>query len=404
VQGGFVDYSPKEQQQQMCFAPGPSSVSVPGNDASADNMSHAPDAQVCAPPQPAAVCEQQPTNPILTGIDQFERGFNNDPSVYAGGTPHVGGQADHPNGILATLGQEAGDFVHGMEQEGISGLLDPAGMMDRQAAQRELQNRFQVVPDDFIGPRLPNEVTQSEYQNVAHEYSDIRMGRGDLTIDTSERTPAEAKQYRDGAMNDIANLLQTNTGRAEIAGLSNNTVADAAGNTIHRHTTLEALHQDVNHDNNRSNDGDAPIDTTNGFADPVNFANSEQRADASGKMVNGPGSDVVVRYNPGVTINTTRSDVILAHELRHTMDETHGGLDPTLVQASDGVPVDAGWKPNPLHRWEHQAAGLGLHATEPVNENHYRAERAEIGATETGPAVQPGDVNMPQRQSYLVLP
>jgi hypothetical protein len=396
-----LDYSCEEQQEQMCFAPGPDSVSSPS-----DTSSSSDDGVCVAPtaPAPGDGTANPLLAPISNAVDDFSRGFNNDPSVYANGGPHVGGQADQPTGVLATLGQEAGDFTHGLEQEGLAGLLDPSGMMDRQAAQRELASRFSVVPNDFIGPRLPNQVTQSEYENVAREYSDIRTGRGDLTIDTSERTPDEAKKYRDGAMNDIADLLQTNTGRAEIAGLSNNTAKDAAGKEIHRHTTLAALHQDSNNDGDRSNDGDAPIDTTNGFADPVSMADSEQRADAAGKMVNGPGSDVVVRYNPGVTINTTRSDVILSHELRHTMDETHGAMDPTLVQASDGVAADAGWPTNPLHRFEHQAAGLGLYANQAVNENHYRAERAEIGATETGAAVQPGDVNMPQRQSYSVLP
>jgi hypothetical protein len=306
------------------------------------------------------------------------------------------GLAGFANDVLTTVG----DIGNGLSQEGVGFLADPAGAMDRQAAQRELAGRFQVVPDDFVGPRLPNQVTQSEYQQVARTYSDIRLGRGDLTIDTSERTPDEAADYRAGAMNDIADLLQTQTGRTELQGLSNNEATDAAGNTIHRHTTLSALHQDANGDNDRSNDGNAPIDTTNGFADPVNFADSQTRPDANGNMVNGPGSDVVVRYNPGVTINTTRSDVILAHELRHTMDETHGGLDATTVAATDGVPADTG----NFMRWEHQAAGLGIHANEPVNENHYRAERAMIGATGTGDAVQPGDVNMPQRTSYSVLP
>jgi hypothetical protein len=86
----------------------------------------------------------------------------------------------------------------------------------------------------------------------------------------------------------------------------------------------------------------------------------------------------------------------------------HGNLDATPVVAADGVPLDvhsqATDATDPLNRFEHQAVGLGVHAGESVNESNYRAERALIGADGAPSAVQPGDVNMPQRTSYQVLP
>jgi hypothetical protein len=272
---------------------------------------------------------------------------------------------------------------------------------DRLAAERELRDRFIIVPDGFVGPRLPNQVTEAEFHNVAREYSDVRSGRGDLTIDTSERTPAQARQYRAGAMHDIGLLLQTPTGRAEIAQLSNNTVTDTSGQTVHRHTLLRALHQNANGDDYRDNDGNAPIDRSNDLADWLKPADAFQRSDGHGHMVDGPGTDVNVRYNPGVSLpgSTTRSDVLLAHELRHAIDETHGHMDPGLVDASDGVPADIG-----RQRYEHQATGIGRFAHESINEAHYRADRAAIGANEHGAAVEPGDQNMPPRPTYNTLP
>lgn len=54
---------------------------------------------------------------------------------------------------------------------GIGGLLDPSGMLDRQQAQRDLAGRFQVLPDDFVGPRRDNQVSQEEYQRIARARS-----------------------------------------------------------------------------------------------------------------------------------------------------------------------------------------------------------------------------------------
>ncbi len=284
------------------------------------------------------------------------------------------------------------DLVTGTMQEGAAGLADPAGMMDRQEAQRELASRFAIVPDGLVGPRLPNQVTEQDFEHVAHEYSDVRLGRGDLTIDTSERTPDEAAQYRAGVMNDVADLLQTDTGRAEVDGLSHNDHG--------KHTTLMALHEDVNHNGYRGDDGDAAIDTTQAITDATSSDRAAMVDDppGSGNVVFGPGSDVQLRYNPGVPLYGARSDVVLAHEARHALDETHGQTDHSVVKASDGVPDDAD-PANPVLRFEHQAIGIGAYAGEAINENHYRAERAAIGAAGAPSAVVPGDANMPQRTS-----
>jgi hypothetical protein len=53
--------------------------------------------------------------------------------------------------------------------------MDPVAR-DRLRAQVSLRSRVDLVPDDFIGPRLPNQVTGGEFAGVADLFSDIRAG------------------------------------------------------------------------------------------------------------------------------------------------------------------------------------------------------------------------------------
>lgn len=324
-----------------------------------------------------------------------------------------------------------------VEQEGLwNTITDISGAVDRQRAQAELASRFTINDDATAIPAgAPgNVVSREEFQKLSRTYSDIRLGRGDLTIDASPlhqgpldwlmgNDPAakygmNEDQYRDAAMNDMASLLQTRSGRSLVTQLSDNTLKTDSGETrngfmgmelpqlpfdldsslgdpIHHHTTLTPLRN-----------ADGTMDTTNGYAAPVGTGQSRQ-ADGS----RGSGTDSIVRYNPGVDTKPTnadvaqdpwlpfRSDVLAMHELRHSLDQTQGTFDSTIVQASDGVAFDADGR---LRRGEHAAAGLGNYAADPLTENAYRAERNQIGASGVG--VRTGDVGMVQRGNYYYHP
>ena len=299
------------------------------------------------------------------------------------------------------------DWASGIQQEGLGAVFDPTGAVDRQRAQEELADRFSVVPDDFVGPRLPNQVTQAEYERIAATYSDVRLGRGDLTIDPSALgTPEEQQAYRDGARGDIATMMQTESGRAMIYQLHDNAPQnDAAGDPLHRHTTMVPLLA-----------ADGTLDRTNGYAAP-DGAGSTYTENADGTRTQGTGTDVHIRYNPGVNIGDAypqltqngdnpwlgdfRSDVLLMHEMNHAMNQTAGTGDSRLVQAGDAagnteVARDAG---SNIRRIEHQAAGLGMYANDPMTENRYRSERALIGAS-GAPGSVAGDSTMHQRTGY----
>jgi len=329
---------------------------------------------------------------IENAASDFVGGATNDPGVYADGGPHPAEHAQEPTSVFGQMGQTLGDLGRGISQEGLGGLLDPEGMRDRQAAQHELRSRFDVVPDDFVGPRLPNQLTEAEFEQQAHTYSDIRMNRSDIHFDGGDD-----QSYRDGAMTDMANLMQTPAGRQLLGTLANNTAGevDADGNPIHHTTTLRPFL-----------DASGNPDTTNSDEMPVDASGQNVMGTTSGdaRTTNGTGNDTVVRYNPGVNVAPpsstdpwwpARSDVILMHEMTHAYHDTQGDTDNTRVLNTDG-PGAAGSQPM---RYEHQAAGLGLYNGAAVSENAYRDQRREIGAA-GGAGVQPGDVGMAHRDVY----
>ena len=329
------------------------------------------------------------------------------------GTPETGdaatatgessARAEQPDGLFGQVGQFIGDVGRGLSQEGIGGLFDPVGMMDRQQAQRDLSTRFQVVGDDFVGPRNHNQVSQEEYEEIARTYSNIRMGRGDLTIDTSEMTDeGQEQRYRDGTMSAIADMMMTTSGRGQINNLSNNVLRDDAGdarldadgNEVHHHTTIRALYNDTDGDGNWLNDGTSEANYRSNNAVATAYgAHGETgptldttgygtwNRDASGNR--GAGFDSTIWWNPNVQAgNCDRGDVVLAHEMQHALHETQGTM---AAGTFSGAGPDSGV----IRNFERQAVGLsrsdtpsgGHYPGDPdgCTENTYRSERNQLG-------------------------
>lgn len=285
-------------------------------------------------------------------------------------------------------------------------LFEPEVIRDRMKAEKELAGRFEIVDGKQKGPRLPNQITRAEFQKLANTYSDIRLGRGDLTIDT--KGAKDPEQFKADMMNDIGDILQTKSGRYLIESLSDSTNIDDQGNTVHRHTTL------------------TPAVDEKGNLDPTLSRENAVGGSAFGKnIVNddgtpGVGTDAIIQAAPnmdfpqtdenGDWVGNMRSDVVLFHELVHAYTDTRGftkwgqvQADESFISAVPGLRLqdpnvvrDANSQ-NGVGRAEYQAAGLGLHMLDPITENAYRRERNEVGKSGKGIA---GDLLMPQRTSY----
>jgi hypothetical protein len=304
-------------------------------------------------------------------------------------------QADSPEDAgplgFGPAGEYLGDYGRGLTQEGFAGLADRDGMLDRQAAQRELATQFDIIdPADLVsgvgGPatHAGNQVTPEEFQRIAKTYSDIRLGRTDLQLDTAGMTPEDAARFRAETMRDIGNLLQTDSGRG---------LLDAVAYQPLDHKTNIHLH----------------TDPATGARDNSNAGGGNEAGAAAGSWADGIGTTAQVTYVPGDdggiakgsqsnAFPKMRSDVTLFHEMVHAYDAAYGIMDQTQLTATDAVTSsDVG-----LWGMEYQAAGLGAWAGDRLTENAYRAERRAIGATDVGERTTggPTDDDMQDRTSY----
>jgi hypothetical protein len=284
------------------------------------------------------------------------------------------GRMDTSNGVGHTIQ----DYAAGLAQEGIMGMFDMQGMLDRQDAQRDLASRFNIIPAGTPGTREQNQVTEAEFQEIARTYSDIRLGRGDLTLgDTSAMSPTDATAFRENAMPDVADILQSESGRGLIGSLAN---APLQADGSRRPTTI-----------------DPRLDASN-VLDPSN---------AEGGGV--PGESGYATYAAGMDAlpgrDNLRSDVALYHELTHAHhavydtwdDDTVGEINILGHTFMNPFNPDSG-----VNGGEHQAAGLGVHANDPFSENRYRGERRRIGELNVGERTTgfESDDNMTHRDQY----
>lgn len=242
--------------------------------------------------------------------------------------------------------------------------VDPAVEADKAAmadARAKLADKFQVVGDDFGGPRASNQLSPEEFEQMARMYADIGQGKTLLQLDTEGLNKEDAEKFKSGAMGDISTLMQTQSGRE----------------------LIEKLAYD-----NKGLDGTAHVTKLSSLAPDVSGERAKCKTplDQVGKDFTPAGADSQVWWHPGQTVNVEghdepfRSDVILYHELVHAL---HQGRGTTASGEVNPIhPNDTG-----ISQSEYQASGLGHDddhehhdpMADLFNENLYRRERAALG-------------------------
>lgn len=274
------------------------------------------------------------------------------------------------------------EIQRALDEDEVSALIDPEGVIDRLSARRELASKFQLVADDSDPEtRAPNAMTQAAFERMATTYSDIRRGFSDIKFDPGERSGDAAAAFKTGAMTDIASIMQTPHGRALVSMLHDN--ARGHKTTLGASATAPTAHADV----------DTWLDTGQG----------DKTINGDGSYTPGRGESTRVNYLPGVPMRPPgasepwlpiRSDVVLYHELSHALDMTHGLGEPGTV-AAPTTSSDQG-----VRRAEYKATGLGEFKDLTLSENAYRRDRKRIAASKIG--VRDGDETMPERTQYNV--
>lgn len=279
----------------------------------------------------------------------------------------------------SSWGQTIGDFARGVSQEGLGAILDPRGAVDRQDAQRDLAGHFNVVAAGTPGAGDQNTVTPEQFQQIARTYSDIRTDRHNLGFDLAENssggaiTDEQRAQFREGAMNDVASMLQTNAGRQHLDNIGAQTNADGT----QRRTYMGMI-------------SDSEFQTQGGVGGGRAGGTGALDPDASHR-------EGYIYYRPGEAVfagdpnRTARSDVTLMHELNHAYHSNARTLEPDVDNSGNGTSDR-----------EDQAMGTHIHSGDCCTENAYRRDRAAIGATGSGMRNDQGidDVGMPQRSVH----
>ena len=253
-------------------------------------------------------------------------------------------------------------------------LIRPRVDPEELARKEKLRAMFNVG-----GKGKPNAVSEEEFARIASLYEHIWDGDQNLNIDTAGMKEGEGDKYKGYVMDQIARMLQTPMGRKQLNYLTYGYKRD--GKDVDHKTTIRAP-GDKNRNGSWLDDIEARADPTDGMASSADFK------DIDGKHVlqrYGKGSDSIVQFNyPSFAeVGNKRSDVVLAHELTHSLTQIMGAEDMSRVDFEDGIPndVSGSW---PLFHTEHQATGLGKYHDHPmaqlnINERQYIKERNAIG-------------------------
>ncbi|MGE5185693.1 MAG: M91 family zinc metallopeptidase [Acidobacteriota bacterium] len=270
--------------------------------------------------------------------------------------------------------------------EGLGAFIDPAGAADRLAARRELASRFNVMSDGTPGVAHQNQVSESEFEQIAREYSDIRLGRTDLQFGAKPANMAagDYSAFKTNAMSDVADILQTESGRGLIDSLAHAPLQ--SDGKSHRITTMN------------------PYLKPNGQFDQGNSGGGGNFG-VSGHIETTPG----MTTSPG--LGDFRDDAVMYHELTHAHHAVYNTWDGDTVGSLNwmGRQFPYGTDPdsvNKIKESEYQAVGLGRHAGDRFSENRYRSERREIGRLGIGARTTgaESDAAMTHRDQYVVTP
>lgn len=216
-----------------------------------------------------------------------------------------------------------------------------------------LGEHLDVVSDERIGPRLPNQVSGAEFSDAMGLYESIRAGQSNLAITPgSGRTEAQASEFHGDVMADVARLMSTDQGRGLLHELA--TGEDGNDNKV---IIGEGDHADT------------------GWAQAL----EPERA------MDGTGTHAGVFYEPNVIHDFRRGNTnpendwafmgsaeTLFHELVHAKEIQEGSFSSEVVGDRASRPAEADIRVD-----EYQAVGIGEFAGE-YSENAFRRERALV--------------------------
>lgn len=221
---------------------------------------------------------------------------------------------------------------------------------------RDLDKR---PPLRFGAADQSNMVTPEQYEKVVKLMADIELGRTNIVLETHGM---DTLGKRDAMRGDLADIMQTDSGRALL------------GELAHR---KDGHHTFIN--GGRKDAGKAKA----WELDEATVSTAEY---AAGKNSHHDQAEL-------------RSDVILYHELVHSLDHLNHTIDRRPITKGD--PAD---KKGKVGNSEYHATGLGDHYFSRFSEGRYTEERQRIGKRNRGERTKGvADDDLKTRSRYLDL-
>lgn len=239
-----------------------------------------------------------------------------------------------------------------------------AKRLAREADKLKLRGMLNLVdqPDYLTGN--PNDVMQQEFDEVAELYSRIREGDSHIKLVNKAKVGTNVNDnameagafdtFKQGALDDIARILQTPQGRTVLKSLG------AGGKTGASDFTL----------------GNAPNPHHAGHR-TFNQAQGSDGTGSGAEVYYSPGTEVESQLNPnsGAETLTSTSDTVLLHELLHAY---HSGQGTKIPSNQTVFEEAAGWEDIGVSKEEYATVGLGPHAGQFLTENEYRKSHRDI--------------------------
>lgn len=307
----------------------------------------------------------------------------------SGGDDALEGEADL---MGALAGGAPGPMLPGVTGM-MAGMMGPlagpmaqqiAALVQRQVDRKKMEGMLKVVPDDADPKkRKPNEVTQAEFDRYAGMYSDIREGSSSLKIDSGVDD-----KHKGAMMDDIAKILQTQSGRTLVGDLS------AGGKD--KEVVLGPSKNDDGSLNRvgastESGDYNKASDPTKGTGSKVNYVPGAEGEFAKGRNeVKDKDGKVIQAIDMAQKFT---SDTVLFHEMTHARHNATGTAKKmpwpeageageVVTQADADAEVKAGHAGAAndvgigLEEWA--TAGMGKFHNDAVTENAYRKEHLAL--------------------------
>ncbi len=243
------------------------------------------------------------------------------------------------------------------------------------AARQELMAKLQVGEGDKLvdGKAM---VSQEQFDHMLKTYADIRSGDSNIKVSTLGMSDKEAEEFRNGTLDTMTTMMQTEAGRELLGTLGNQTMRD-------EHDKREIIISNGLRSYETKNDGlgNETQHTIGNRAVARNQDAAHIEGMGTGSAVFLTNEDRELKTMDGTGSVHMPKDAVMFHEMTHALHNLEGTRDKGY--AGEGAHPDDDRMENQMQSGlgeEYATLGLGEYEGGWFTENNYREQRRAQGA------------------------